>query len=348
MRLLIATDAWEPQVNGVVRTLIATIDEISRRGITVELVEPSQFRNAALPGYPEIRIAWPRLSVLRQRIGAFRPEHIHIATEGPIGWAVRRIARQTGCAFTTSYHTRFPEYVRARLPLPLNLSYRALRRFHNAGQGVMVATASIASELASRGFRSVLPWGRGVDLSSFRTVAPMPELSHLPRPLFLSVGRLAPEKNLEAFLRLELPGTKVVVGDGPSAAELKARFPEAVFVGARPHADLPAIYSSADVFVFPSLTDTFGLVLVEALACGLPVAAFPAPGPRDVVGVSGAGVLSQDLGAAAIMALSIDPSVCRSHAANFTWSKAADQFLANIRQICEPPAGLLSAARTIS
>jgi glycosyltransferase involved in cell wall biosynthesis len=247
---------------------------------------------------------------------------------------VRRIALQADRNFTTSYHTRFPEYIRARLPLPLGMSYRALRMFHNAGRGVMVATASIASELTARGFKNVLPWSRGVDLARFQPAAPLAELAHLPRPFFLCVGRLAPEKNLEAFLDLDLPGSKIIVGEGPSAAELKARFPTAIFLGARPHADLPAIYSSADVFVFPSLTDTFGLVLIEAMACGVPVAAFPVPGPLDVVGSSGAGVLSNDLRAAALAALTVSREACRVRAQHFTWAQASDQFLANIQQSC--------------
>ncbi len=330
MRILIATDAWAPQVNGVVRTLEATIRELGRRGIATRVVSPDMFRSAAMPGYGEIRIAWPRQSTIRALIDDFAPDHAHIATEGPIGWAVRRICMQRGLAFTTSYHTRFPEYLRARLPVPLGLSYRALRRFHAPSRGVMVATESIGRELAARGFGGTLRWGRGVDLAGFRPDAGEGAPCPWPRPVFLSVGRLAPEKNLDGFLSLDLPGTKVVAGDGPAAAELKARYPKAVFLGAQPHAALPALYAQADVFVFPSLTDTFGLVLVEAMACGLPVAAFPAPGPLDVVGGSGAGVLSADLRKACLGALRVDRDLCRKHAEGFTWERATDQFLRNI------------------
>ncbi|MGL4239843.1 MAG: glycosyltransferase family 4 protein, partial [Beijerinckiaceae bacterium] len=271
------------------------------------------------------------------------PDHVHIATEGPIGWAMRQVCLKAGRRFSTCYHTRFPEYVRERLPVPLAWSYSLLRRFHGAGDGVMVATDTIERELSGSGFGSIMRWGRGVDLDAFS-----PAARGLPghrRPVFLYVGRLAPEKNIDAFLSLDLPGTKVVVGDGPSRLGLKIRHPDAVFLGAKTHAELPAIYASADVFVFPSLTDTFGLVLVEAMACGLPVAAFPAPGPLDVIGSSGAGVISTDLRAAALAALEIDRRVARRHAENFSWSGATDQFLANIAAIeglAEAPA-LLAA-----
>ena len=332
MKLLVASDAWAPQVNGVVRTLQATIRELESRGHEVRTITPGLFRNAPLPGYGEIRVAWPDQALIRETLRGWRPDHVHIATEGPIGWAVRRIARREGQAFTTSFHTRFPEYLRARLPLPMSLSYRALRRFHDAGRGVMVATPSIEAELRSRGFRAIMRWGRGVDLAGFSPDAPAESFAGLPRPIFLSVGRLAPEKNLEAFLSLPLPGTKVVIGDGPAAAALRARYPGAVFLGAKPPAALPAYYAGADVFVFPSRTDTFGLVLIEALACGLPVAAYPAPGPLDVIGDSGAGVLGEDLGEAALAALQVERKLCRAHAEGFTWTRATDQFLANVER----------------
>ncbi len=332
MRILLATDAWEPQVNGVVKTLQATTRELRRRGHSVRVIAPHLFRRAPMPGYPEIEVAWPDQRVIRRILADGRPDHIHIATEGPIGWAMRRIALREGLVFTTSFHTRFPEYLRARLPVPIGLTYRALRSFHNAGNGVMVATPSIRAELERRGFDKVMAWGRGVDLSGFNPVANFDPYRDLPRPIFLSVGRLAPEKNLEAFLALPLPGSKVVIGDGPAAAGLRARFPDAFFLGSRSHADLPAFYAAADVFVFPSRTDTFGLVLIEALACGLPVAAFPAPGPLDIVGGSGAGVIADDLATAAMGALALDRSECRRHAERFTWSRATDQFVANLER----------------
>jgi glycosyltransferase involved in cell wall biosynthesis len=330
MRILIATDAWEPQINGVVKTLRATIGELEKRGHALRVVAPHLFRRAAMPGYPEIEVAWPDLSMIRSIIREWDPDHIHVATEGPIGWAVRRLARSEGRIFTTSFHTRFPEYLRARLPVPLGLTYRALRRFHNAGRGVMVATPSIRAELERRGFTNVMPWGRGVDLAGFRPTADRCAFVGLPRPIFLTVGRLAPEKNMEAFLSLSLPGTKVVIGDGPAAPTLRAMFPEAVFLGAKSHGELPTFYAGADVFVFPSRTDTFGLVLIEALACGLPVAAFPAPGPVDIVADSGAGIIGEDLAVAALAALAIDRETCRRHAEGFTWAHATDQFVANL------------------
>ncbi|MGL4637486.1 MAG: glycosyltransferase family 4 protein [Beijerinckiaceae bacterium] len=330
MKILIATDAWTPQINGVVKTLGATMRELTRRGAQVEVIHPGLFASAAMPGYNEIRLAWPRLSTIRSVMADFAPDHVHIATEGPIGWATRRICMQAGRGFTTSYHTRFPEYLRARLPVPTSLSYSALRRFHNAGDGIMVATPSIERDLVSRGFKNIMRWSRGVDQSGFHPAADAGLPDSWPRPIFLSVGRLAAEKNLEAFLGLQLPGTKLVVGDGPAADQLKAKYPEAVFLGAKTHAELPALYAHADVFVFPSLTDTFGLVLIEALACGLPVAAFPAPGPVDVIADSGAGIIDTDLKAAALAALRIDRTLCRAHATSFTWEHATDQFLANI------------------
>jgi glycosyltransferase involved in cell wall biosynthesis len=332
MRILIATDAWRPQVNGVVQTLASTIDVLARRSIETRVISPDQFPNMPMPSYPEIRLALPFLSRMRAVLDEFQPDHVHIATEGPIGWAMRRVCLKAGRRFSTCYHTRFPEYVRERLPLPLSWTYAILRRFHDAASGVMVATDTIEQALQSRGFNNILRWGRGADIAAFN-----PEVERifedLPRPIFLSVGRLAPEKNLSAFLSLDLPGTKVVVGDGPSRLALKVRHPDAVFLGPKTHAELPAIYASADVFVFPSLTDTFGLVLVEAMACGLPVAAYRAPGPLDVIGKSGAGVLSDDLRSAALMALNIDRRVARRHAENFTWEKATNQFLAHVARI---------------
>jgi glycosyltransferase involved in cell wall biosynthesis len=328
---MIATDAWRPQVNGVVKTLEATIADLARRGVETEVISPDMFPNMPMPAYPEIRLAWPNRRRMRAMLDAFGPDHVHIATEGPIGWAMRGICLKAGRRFSTCYHTRFPEYMRERAPVPLALTYGIVRRFHAAGDGMMVATETMERELRERGFDNVRRWGRGVDLEGFT-----PAARGLPghrRPVFLYVGRLAPEKNIDAFLSLDLPGTKLVVGDGPSRLGLKVRHPDAVFLGAKSHAELPAIYASADVFVFPSLTDTFGLVLVEAMACGLPVAAFPAPGPLDVIGGSGAGVISKDLRAAAIAALEIDRRIPRRHAENFGWSRATDQFLSVVASI---------------
>lgn len=330
MRLMVVTDAWHPQVNGVVKTLSATIAGLEQRGVTVEVVAPDQFRTLPLPSYSEIRLALARPVHLQKRMEAFNPDCIHIATEGPLGWAARHICLKQRRGYTTSYHTRFPEYLRARAPVPVSMSYRVLRRFHNSGQGIMVATQTVEDELKQRGFQNIMRWSRGVDLARFHPEAPMPTPLSWPRPIFMTVGRLAPEKNLEAFLSLDLPGTKLVVGDGPSAESLRQKFPQAVFLGAKTHDELPGLYANADVFVFPSLTDTFGLVLIEALATGLPVAAFPVAGPRDIIGNTQAGVLSHDLRQAALDALRLDRPRCREHALTFTWDKSIDQFLANV------------------
>lgn len=353
-RILFATDAWRPQINGVVKTLEALLRELNARGVATEIIEPGEFRTVPTPSYPEIRLAFAWAHHIAARHDAFRPDHVHVETEGPIGWAMRKLCLRRGLPFTTSYHTRLPEYLRARAPVPVGATYALLRRLHNSGAGVMVPTGSMARELEGRGFRNIMRCGRGADLALFNPAAPAGvDLSRLPRPIFLSVARLAPEKNLDAFLSLDLPGSKVMVGDGPDGDRLRARHPGAVFLGALAHEQLAGIYAQADVFVFPSLTDTFGLVLVEALACGLPVAAFPAPGPLDVIGQSGAGVLGEDLRAAALAALEIDRGLCRRHALGFGWDKVADQFLANIataravREVSSAGAGAPSTERPV-
>ncbi len=251
LKLLIATDAWTPQVNGVVRTLGSLIAELEQRGVAVRVVSPLDFPTLPLPTYHEIRLAWPWPSVIHGHLATFRPDHVHIATEGPIGWAMRHACIQGGLAFTTSYHTRFPEYLLARAPIPLELSYAALRSFHNAGHGVMVATQSIEDDLGARGFHHLMRWGRGVDLQAFRPDVSTKLLPTWQRPIFLTVGRLAPEKNLDTFLSLDLPGTKVVIGDGPSAAHLQHRYRQAVFLGSRNHGDLPAFYAMRMCLSFP-------------------------------------------------------------------------------------------------
>ena len=276
MRILVATDAWHPQVNGVVHTYQSLIPELLKLDIELRFLTPLDFRSLPMPGYPGIRLALARKSAALRRLDYGDADAVHIATEGPIGWAMRGACIERRIRFTTGFHTRFPEYIAARAPVPLGLTYAIMRQFHNAGCGIMVPTPSIVNTLVERGFNDVMLWGRGVDLTRFR---PEPQLqsSEYPRPVFLSVGRLATEKNLDAFLSLDLPGTKLVVGDGPDMERLKKTFPEAVFLGEKPNHELPAIYAAADVFMFPSLTDTFGLVLVEALASGTPVAAFPVP-----------------------------------------------------------------------
>ena len=327
MRILVVTDAWRPQINGVVHSLEALAKAIGPLGASIEFLTPDGFPSFPLPTYREIRLAMASPWAVEKRIDAIAPDHIHIATEGPLGLAARRICIMRGAPFTTSYHTRFPEYLHKRTRFPLSLSYAALRRFHNAGAGMMVSTERLAAELSQRGFSRPMIWSRGVDHELF---CPRANVLDLPRPVFLYVGRVAPEKNIEAFLRLDLPGSKVVVGDGPSRGELQTHFTDATFLGLRQGVELASIYASADVFVFPSLTDTFGIVLLEALACGTPVAAFPVQGPLDIVtdGVSGA--LSQDLRAACLAALAIPRAAARERAMTFSWTASAGQFLANI------------------
>ncbi len=336
MRILVVSDAWHPQVNGVVRTLSMVAAELTALGHEVEVIGPDRFRTVALPTYRSIRVALLPGRRLAPMIEAFRPDSVHIATEGPLGLAARRWAVRRGMAFTTSFHTRFPEYLHARLRAPTGLSYAWLRRFHNAGSATMVATASLRGELVQRGFRNVRPWTRGVDLARFHP-QPAPA-GDMPRPLFLYVGRLAVEKNLEAFLSLDLPGTKVVVGDGPQRDALARAYPDARFLGERHGAALARIYANADVFVFPSRTDTFGLVLLESLASGTPVAAHPVTGPADILegAAPGVGALDHDLRAAALRALSGDRAACRRHAERFSWRACAEVFLANLVLLGKP------------
>jgi glycosyltransferase involved in cell wall biosynthesis len=328
IRLLIATDAWHPQVNGVVRSIERMAEELPRLGVKVEIMSPGMFRTVPLPTYPEVRLALARPSTIGARVEALKPDAIHIATEGPIGFAVRRWCLRNRRRFTTAYHSRFPEYVRKRFPVPLRMTYAMLRRFHNAGNGCMVATPTLRRDLEARGFRNLMYWGRGVDAGLFR---PRPGAAPgLPKPIFLYVGRVAVEKNLEAFLGLDLPGSKVVVGDGPDLVQLKARFPEAHFPGVKTGDALAEAYAAADVFVFPSRTDTFGMVLLEALACGVPVAAYPVAGPLDVIGEAPVGVLSEDLRAAALGALAVSREQCRSFALLHSWPASARQFIDNV------------------
>jgi glycosyltransferase involved in cell wall biosynthesis len=328
MRVLVATDAAPPQINGVVRTLSALQASAPRFGAEIRFLNAQGLHSFPLPTYPDIRCALAMPGTIARRIEAEQPDAIHIATEGTLGHAVRRYCIRRRIPFTTSFHTRLAEYVAARVPIPEGFVWRWLRRFHGRAERVMVSTRGLIQELSERGFRNPVLWSRGVDRDMFapRTAAKL----DLPRPIFLTVGRVAIEKNLEAFLSLELPGSKVVVGDGPMRDELMRRFPDAVFLGARARDELPAIYAAADVFVFPSRTDTFGLVLLEALACGVPVAAYPVQGPRDVIADGQVGVLDEDLRAAALRALTIDRAVCRAFAEKLDWDNSARMFLDNL------------------
>jgi len=306
--------------------------ELEALGHTITVLSPDRFRTIPCPFYREIRLALNPAAKVGRVIEEAKPDAIHIVTEGPIGIAARRWCLNAGYQFTTAYHTRFPEYLAVRYIAPRRFTYSLLRRFHAPSRGVMVATESVRKELAAHGFTNLVPWGRGVDPSLFDPTM-RDELPEFKRPIFLSVGRVAQEKNLPAFLSLNLPGSKVVVGEGPALASLRRRFPDAHFLGRRENGVLARLYASADVFVFPSRTDTFGLVMLEALASGLPVAAYPVPGPLDVINGSGAGVLDTNLRLAALGALDIPRELCREHALSFTWTKCAQQFLERLTPI---------------
>jgi glycosyltransferase involved in cell wall biosynthesis len=329
MRVVVATDAWDPQVNGVVRTLEQLVAFAPQAGGDIRIVHPGLFRTVPMPGYPEIRLAVATAGEVAKAIMAHSPDSVHVSTEGPVGFMARRFCLSRGLPFTTCYHTAFPQYVSARAPIPERAIYAALRWFHNAGNGTMVATQDLEDELREHGFTHLMRWGRGVDASLFR---PRPAAAApLPKPVFLYVGRVAVEKNIEAFLRLELSGTKVVVGDGPALEDMRAAFPDAVFRGRLEGDALAEAYASADVFVFPSQTDTFGLVLLEALASGVPVATFRnAGGFARQVAEAGCGVADDDLGVAASRALSIPKQRCRDFALGFSLQSVAAQFLANV------------------
>lgn len=328
----IVTDAWRPQVNGVVNTLQHTRDNLGRFGCRVAMLTPADYRTIPCPTYPEIRLSLRPAGRLGRQLGELQPDHIHIATEGPLGLAARRYCVRNGLGFTTSYHTQFPEYIRKRMPVPLGVSYAFVRRFHQAAVRTMVATAGQEALLRKWKFRNIVRWSRGVDTDIFTPHEREP--LDLPRPLFTYAGRVAVEKNLQAFLALDLPGSKCVIGDGPDLERLKQRWPEVMFAGYRFGRELARYVASADVFVFPSLTDTFGLVMLEALACGVPVAAFPVTGPVDVVKHGETGILDQDLRKAALAALGLDRARCRQEALRHTWQAASRQFLANLVPVC--------------
>ncbi|MFM1814375.1 MAG: hypothetical protein RLZ98_1070 [Pseudomonadota bacterium] len=327
MRVLVATDAWQPQVNGVVRTYERLDAEVARLGGELAMLTPNEFRTVPCPTYPEIRLAVPGYHYVIERLACIRPDAVHIATEGPIGWMTRRYCRIRSIPFTTSFHTRFPEYLTSRFGIPESWTYAVQRRFHNAGAGIMVASKSLATELEARGFERILPWTRGVDTEHYR---PRDVRLFGDDPVFLFVGRVAVEKNIEAFLNADLPGRKVVVGGGPLLETLRLSYPDILFTGKKTGEELAQCYASADVFVFPSLTDTFGIVMLEAMASGVPVAAYPVTGPIDVVEVGRTGILDTDLATAARRALSLDRKLVRQRAADYSWEAAARLFLSNI------------------
>jgi glycosyltransferase involved in cell wall biosynthesis len=331
MKVLVATDAWHPQVNGVVRTLGSLARAARKLGVTVDFLSPDGFPSYPVPTYPGLRLALPSRRRIAERIEAARPDAIHLATEGPIGFAVRAYCRRHGRPFTTSYTTRFPEYIAARSPIPKAWIYAVLRWFHSAASVTMVATPSLRSELAGRGFGNLGMWTRGVDVDLFRPDRAV-DLG-LPRPVFMTVGRVAVEKNLEAFLSLDLPGSKVVIGDGPQLDKLKRDFPATNFLGPLENGTLAAHLAGADVFVFPSRTDTFGIVQLEALASGIPVAAYPVTGPKDVIGDHPVGALHEDLDVACMQALRVSRDACRKFALSYSWENSARQFLGHVRKV---------------
>jgi 1,2-diacylglycerol 3-alpha-glucosyltransferase/glucuronosyltransferase len=339
MKILVATDAWHPQVNGVVRTLGHMAREARELGAEIEFLTPAEFWTVPIPTYAEVRLALTGPGDIERRLDRAKPNAVHIATEGPIGHAMRRVCVRRRVPFTTSFHTRFPDYIASRAPVAqrwtCDATWAWLRRFHSSGAAVLAATPTLVDELEGRGFHDVKLWPRGVDTTLFQPRAAAAVA--WPRPIFLTVGRLAVEKNVEAFLRLDLPGTKLVVGDGPARAQLAKAYPDAVFLGSRQGEALAEIYAAADVFVFPSRTDTFGLVLLEALASGVPVAAFPAPAPRDVIGEAPVGVLDEDLQRACFAALEISRDDCRDFALRMTWEESARIFLEHVATATHAP-----------
>lgn len=345
MRVLIATDAWHPQVNGVVRSLSALAKSAVSLGCEIEFLTPEGFGSLPMPTYPNLRVALPRRAEIARRVEAAAPHVIHIATEGPIGFMARAYCQRRGLPFTSSYSTCFPEYIAARVPIPESWTYAALRRFHAPAKVTMTSTPSLMAMLRSRGFQHLGMWTRGVDTELFR-----PERAttlDLPRPIFITVGRVAVEKNLPAFLALDLPGSKVVVGEGPQFAELQQRFPTANFLGLREGTELAGLIAASDVFVFPSKTDTFGIVQLEALACGVPIAAYPVTGPLDVIGRHPVGILNDDLRAACLAALDLPRQACRAFALGHSWETSARQFIGHIEQVLKSSPRLSGVVRTV-
>ena len=335
MRIAIVSDAWRPQINGVVRTLETVARLLRADGHEIEVFGPDRFRTLPCPTYPEIRLSLFPRARLAHMLKLYAPDAIHLVTEGPLGWAARGFCMSRNIPFTTAYHTRFPEYVRARIRIPLSWSYAFVRRFHSTSAAVLVVSPAIREELSERGFENLVPWSRGVDIAAFRP-QPRTELDDERgggRPVWLYAGRVAIEKNIKAFLDLDLPGTKWVVGGGPQLKELKRRYKDVRFFGSVDTDELSQRYSQADCFVFPSRTDTFGLVMVEALASGVPVAGYPVPGPLDVVTDPKVGALDENLRTACLAAVARDPADCRRHAESFTWERCAQQFFQTLRPI---------------
>lgn len=335
MKIAIVTDAWYPQVNGVVRTYENTSRELAGLGHQVTMITPADFTTVPCPTYPSIRLAISPGMKLRRTLESLQPDAIHVATEGPLGHAARRYCLKNRLPFTSSFHTQFPEYIRLRVPIPLSWMYAYLRRFHAPAKRTLVPTASQRQRLLEWGFSNVMQWSRGVDTDLFKPGDK--GFLDVERPVFINVGRVAVEKNIEAFLKLELPGTRVVVGDGPDLARLRQNYPDVVFTGFKFGEELSRYLAAADVFVFPSLTDTYGLVMLEAMACGLPVAAYPVTGPIDVVQNGVTGVLANDLRQASLSALDIDPQKCLDYARSRSWRDCAELFVSCLEPVVRHP-----------
>lgn len=340
MKISLVSDAWHPQVNGVVRSLSTTVEGLRRLGHDVDVIEPSLFWTVPCPTYPEIRLSLACARKVRKLLDQVQPDSIHIATEGPIGWAARSWCLRNKRHYTTAFHTRFPDYVSIRTGIPEDWIWKIMRRFHGPAERTFTATPSLADELKSRGLERTHLWPRGVDLKQFNPdVAPHPAMANLPRPILLNVGRVAPEKNIEAFLDLDIEGSKVVVGGGPALERMKAAYPGVLFLGSKEGAELASTYAAADVFIFPSRTDTFGLVNIESLACGLPVAAYPMPGPADIIGEDGRGIhggaarigaLDEDLAKAVSLALTADRHAAAVEAGHYSWDRCTSLFVAGL------------------
>jgi glycosyltransferase involved in cell wall biosynthesis len=338
VKIAIVTDAWSPQVNGVVRTLTSVTDRLRALGHDVLVISPDQYASIPCPSYPEIRLALATRHGVGTRLTDFAPDAVHIATEGPLGIAARRFCLNHGYPFTTAYHTQFPDYLARRTGLPASVFWPFIRWFHAPATAILVSTETVRAQLRAQGLHQLVHWGRGVDLACFTPSAPVPALyADLPRPIQLYVGRVAVEKNIEAFLASEHPGSRVVVGDGPAREALARTYPHAHFVGAQTGAALAGFYAGADVFVFPSRTDTFGLVMIEAMACGTPVAAYPVSGPLDVL-ASASGVMDEDLTRAIAGALRLDRQACARAGRSFTWEASTRQFLNALVPITAPVA----------
>ena len=343
MRIAILTDAWYPQVNGVVRTLNKTITILEQWGHEILCINPELFRTLPMPTYPDIPLSLFPYGKIKKLLNEFKPDAIHLSTEGPIGWAGRRYCLRHKVPYTTTYHTRFPEYVRLRAPIPLALSYAFVRAFHSKATLTMVATTSMKATLEEHGFKNLEYWTRGVDIDHF---VPREEKAlDLEGPISLYLGRVAVEKNIQDFLDLDIEGSKVVIGDGPAMASLKEKYPNAHFLGYRKNGDLANLLAAADVMVFPSRTDTFGLVMLEAMACGVPVATYPVEGPLDVIKNGINGWMDEDLKTAAIKALEVDRNSCREFAEQYSWEACTQQFLTLIQKNC-PDAAAEAAEKT--